>query len=48
MSWTVVFFSTTDSFEVSVGDELVFSKLETQVFPDAEQVCASFYFSSYC
>lgn len=32
------FSSPTDSFEVKVNDQLIYSKLETGVFPDAEQV----------
>lgn len=35
----LVFSTAADSFEVSLGDELIFSKLETKQFPDAEQVC---------
>lgn len=45
-TWLVTFLTfspTTDSFEVSVGDELVFSKLESKEFLDAEQVCVLTY-----
>ena len=40
LSFSMSCFTPADSFEVSLGDQLLYSKLNTGNFPDAEQVCA--------
>lgn len=40
----VFLFKPTDSFEVSLNGQLIYSKLETGSFPDTEEVSGLFYF----